>query len=34
VTADVQWLISGPNQELGGRNRHVLLPGVRAALLF
>jgi hypothetical protein len=34
LTADLQWLISGPNQELGGSNRHVLLPGVRAALLF
>jgi hypothetical protein len=34
VTADVQWLISGPNQEQGGMNRHVLIPGVRAALLF
>ena len=34
VTADVQWLLSGPNQEQGGQNRHVLVPGVRAALLF
>jgi hypothetical protein len=34
LTADVQWLISGPNQEQGGLNRHVLVPGVRAALLF
>jgi hypothetical protein len=34
VTANVQWLISGPNQEQGGSNRHVLIPGVRAALLF
>jgi hypothetical protein len=34
LTADLQWLISGPNQELGGTNRHVLVPGVRAALLF
>jgi hypothetical protein len=34
LTADLQWLISGPNQELGGTNRHVVLPSVRAALLF
>jgi hypothetical protein len=34
VTADVEWLISGPNQESGGTNRHVVLPSVRAALLF
>jgi hypothetical protein len=34
VTADVEWLISGPNQEQGGQNRHVVLPSVRAALLF
>jgi hypothetical protein len=34
LTADLQWLISGPNQERGGTNRHVLIPGVRAAVLF
>jgi hypothetical protein len=34
LTADVEWLISGPNQEQGGTNRHIVLPSVRAALLF
>lgn len=34
VTADVQWLIAGSNEEQGGQNRHVLVPGVRAAVLF
>jgi hypothetical protein len=34
VTADLEWLVSGPNQEQGGMNRHVVLPSVRAAVLF
>jgi hypothetical protein len=34
VTANVQWVISGPNQVQGSSNHHVVLPGLRAALIF
>lgn len=34
VIADLQWVISGPNTVTGGRNRNVVVPGVRALLLF
>jgi len=34
LIADVQWLISGPNQVTGGTNRNVVVPGLRALLLF
>jgi hypothetical protein len=34
LAADVQWLVSGPNGKTGGRNRNVVLPGIRALFLF
>jgi hypothetical protein len=32
--ATVQWVLSGPNTVNGGTNRHVIVPGVRAAFSF
>jgi carbohydrate-selective porin (OprB family) len=34
VIADLQWVISGPNTVSGGTNRNVVIPGVRALVLF
>jgi len=34
VSANVQWVVSGPNQVTGGTNRHVVVPALRALLLF
>jgi hypothetical protein len=34
VIGNVEWLISGPNQETGQTNRHVVIPGVRAVVGF
>ena len=34
VIGNVQWLISGPNQETGKTNRHVVVPGLRAIVGF
>jgi hypothetical protein len=34
VIANVQWLFSGPNQVTGARNRDVVVPGLRALILF
>ena len=34
VIANVEWIFSGPNQVTGRRNRDVLVPGLRALILF
>lgn len=34
VIANVQWVVSGPNQVSGGVNRNVVVPGLRALWLF
>jgi hypothetical protein len=34
MTANVQWVIVGPNQVRGGTNRNVVVPGLRAVLVF
>jgi carbohydrate-selective porin OprB len=34
LTANVQWLLSGPNQVRGGTNHNVVIPGIRVLLLF
>jgi hypothetical protein len=34
MTANVQYVVSGPNQATGGTNRHVLVPGLRVVVLF
>jgi carbohydrate-selective porin OprB len=34
VIGNVQWLIYGPNQETGRKNRHVVVPGLRAVVGF
>jgi hypothetical protein len=34
MTANVQWLVSGPNQVSGGSNRHTVIPGLRVAMVF
>ena len=34
VTANVQWLVSGPNRVTERANRHAVVPGLRALLLF
>lgn len=34
VSANVQWVVSGPNQVTGGTNRHVVVPALRALFLF
>jgi hypothetical protein len=34
VIANVQWIVSGPNQVTGRRNRDVIVPGLRALILF
>ena len=34
VIANVEWIITGPNQLTGRRNRDVVVPGLRALILF
>jgi hypothetical protein len=34
ITPNVQWLLSGPNEARGGTNRNVVIPGLRALVLF
>ena len=34
LTPNVEWLLSGPNRVKGGPNRNVVVPGLRALLLF
>jgi len=34
LIANVQWLVTGPNQVTGERNRNVVIPGLRTLLLF
>ena len=34
VIANVEWIVSGPNQVSGRRNRDVVVPGLRALILF
>jgi hypothetical protein len=34
VIGNVQWLFSGPNQETGRTNHNVIIPGVRAIVVF
>jgi hypothetical protein len=34
VIANVEWIFSGPNQVTGRRNRDVVVPGLRALILF
>jgi hypothetical protein len=34
VSADLQWLFTGPNSVTGGRNTNVLVPGARVTVSF
>ncbi len=34
LTLDLQWLFSGPNQVTGGKNRNIMIPGLRATVAF
>ena len=34
VIGNVEWLIHGPNQETGGTNNNVVIPGVRVVVVF
>jgi hypothetical protein len=34
VIANVEWIFSGPNQATDGRNRDVIVPGLRAVIRF
>ena len=34
VIANVEWILSGPNQVTGRRNRDVIIPGLRAVTVF
>jgi carbohydrate-selective porin OprB len=34
LTADVQWVVSGPGTSNGGTHRNVVVPGLRAVLSF
>jgi hypothetical protein len=34
LATNVQWLVTGPNGIRGGRNRNVVVPGLRALFLF
>jgi hypothetical protein len=34
IIANVEWIFSGPNQVTGRRNRDVVVPGLRALILF
>jgi hypothetical protein len=34
LATNVQWLVTGPNAVRGGRNRNVVVPGLRALFLF
>jgi carbohydrate-selective porin OprB len=34
VSGDVEWLIHGPNQVTGRTNNNVVIPGIRATVVF
>jgi hypothetical protein len=34
VIANIEWILSGPNQVTGRRNRDVIVPGLRAVTVF
>jgi hypothetical protein len=34
MTVNAQWVIVGPNQLRGGANRDVVVPGLRAVVVF
>jgi carbohydrate-selective porin OprB len=34
VIGNVEWLIHGPNQITGGTNNNVVIPGIRAVVVF
>jgi hypothetical protein len=34
VIGNVEWLIHGPNQVSGGANNNVVIPGIRAVVVF
>jgi carbohydrate-selective porin OprB len=34
VSGNVEWLIHGPNQVTGGVNNNVVIPGIRAVVVF
>jgi Carbohydrate-selective porin, OprB family len=34
VIGNVEWLIHGPNQVTGGTNNNVVIPGIRAVVVF
>jgi len=34
LIANVEWIVSGPNQVSGRRNRDVIVPGLRALILY
>ena len=34
VIANVEWILSGPNQVTRRRNRDVIVPGLRAVTVF
>jgi carbohydrate-selective porin OprB len=34
LIGNLQWVVSGPNQVTGGMNRNVVVPGLRALVLF
>ena len=34
LATNVQWLVTGPNRVSGGRNRNIVVPGLRALFLF
>ncbi|PYP94218.1 MAG: hypothetical protein DMD38_16205, partial [Gemmatimonadetes bacterium] len=34
VIANIEWILSGPNQLTGRRNRDVIVPGLRAVTVF
>lgn len=34
LIANVEWIVEGPNQITGRRNHNVVVPGLRAVILF
>jgi hypothetical protein len=34
VIGNVEWIIHGPNQVTGGTNNNVVIPGIRAIVVF
>jgi hypothetical protein len=34
LVANVEWIVSGPNEVSGRRNRDVIVPGLRALILY